>query len=134
MCSDHMQGWSLCDLLICPAIYMYFSVIDPGFISVQMCSCVNRTLHSTENHPKLCLHNIIRVNSLFGATLTFSSTILSTIHHFPYSVLLMVAGFFLLPFSKGGLICRGILSTLADHNVQSFISLSSPQAGQYGGG
>lgn len=34
----------------------------------------------------------------------------------------------------GGLICRGILSTLSDHNVQSFISLSSPQAGQYGGG
>jgi hypothetical protein len=33
----------------------------------------------------------------------------------------------------GGLICRGILSTLPDHNVHSFISLSSPQAGQYGG-
>ncbi|XP_071766968.1 lysosomal thioesterase PPT2 [Centroberyx gerrardi] len=35
-------------------------------------------------------------------------------------------------YSQGGLICRGILSTLSDHNVQSFISLSSPQAGQYG--
>ncbi|KAK5883499.1 hypothetical protein CesoFtcFv8_019824 [Champsocephalus esox] len=35
-------------------------------------------------------------------------------------------------YSQGGLICRGILSTLNDHNVQSFISLSSPQAGQYG--
>ncbi|XP_075995773.1 lysosomal thioesterase PPT2 [Genypterus blacodes] len=35
-------------------------------------------------------------------------------------------------YSQGGLICRGILSTLTDHNVQSFISLSSPQAGQYG--
>lgn len=34
----------------------------------------------------------------------------------------------------GGLVCRGILSTLSDHNVHSFISLSSPQAGQYGGG
>eukprot|EP00064_Thunnus_orientalis_P008449 superscaffoldBa00001002_g8472 len=35
-------------------------------------------------------------------------------------------------YSQGGLICRGILSTLSDHNVHSFISLSSPQAGQYG--
>uniref|UniRef100_A0A3P8VST8 palmitoyl-CoA hydrolase n=1 Tax=Cynoglossus semilaevis TaxID=244447 RepID=A0A3P8VST8_CYNSE len=35
-------------------------------------------------------------------------------------------------YSQGGLVCRGILSTLPDHNVQTFISLSSPQAGQYG--
>uniref|UniRef100_A0A4W5KLR1 palmitoyl-CoA hydrolase n=1 Tax=Hucho hucho TaxID=62062 RepID=A0A4W5KLR1_9TELE len=41
-------------------------------------------------------------------------------------------GVHLICFSQGGLICRGLLSTLPDHNVQSFISLSSPQAGQYG--
>ncbi|XP_046874803.1 lysosomal thioesterase PPT2 [Hypomesus transpacificus] len=35
-------------------------------------------------------------------------------------------------YSQGGLICRGILSTLPNHKVHSFISLSSPQAGQYG--
>ncbi|KAM9737863.1 lysosomal thioesterase PPT2 isoform 1-T1 [Menidia menidia] len=35
-------------------------------------------------------------------------------------------------YSQGGLVCRGILSTLSEHNVHSFISLSSPQAGQYG--
>ncbi|MED6292879.1 Lysosomal thioesterase PPT2-A [Characodon lateralis] len=35
-------------------------------------------------------------------------------------------------YSQGGLVCRGILSTLPDHNVHSFISLSAPQAGQYG--
>ncbi|KAG7261892.1 hypothetical protein CRUP_006308 [Coryphaenoides rupestris] len=35
-------------------------------------------------------------------------------------------------YSQGGLICRGILATLPDHNVHTFISLSSPQAGQYG--
>lgn len=35
-------------------------------------------------------------------------------------------------YSQGGLICRGILSTLSDHNVQTFIALSSPLAGQYG--
>ncbi|KAK0155537.1 Lysosomal thioesterase PPT2 [Merluccius polli] len=43
------------------------------------------------------------------------------------------AGVHLLCFSQGGLICRALLHTLPHHNVQSFISLSSPQAGQYGG-
>lgn len=33
---------------------------------------------------------------------------------------------------SGGLICRGILST-TQHNVDTFIALSSPLAGQYGG-
>ncbi|XP_062385776.1 lysosomal thioesterase PPT2-A-like [Sardina pilchardus] len=41
-------------------------------------------------------------------------------------------GVHLICYSQGGLVCRGILSTLSDHNVHSFISLSSPQAGQYG--
>lgn len=44
-----------------------------------------------------------------------------------------IANIFFFVFA-GGLVCRGILSTLPDHNVHSFISLSSPQAGQYGGG
>ncbi|RXN17027.1 lysosomal thioesterase PPT2 [Labeo rohita] len=43
-----------------------------------------------------------------------------------------VDGVHLICYSQGGLVCRGILSTLSDHNVHSFISLSSPQAGQYG--
>ena len=33
----------------------------------------------------------------------------------------------------GGLVCRGLLSTLQDHNVDTFIALSSPLAGLYGG-
>lgn len=41
-------------------------------------------------------------------------------------------GIHLLCFSQGGLICRALLSTIPDHNVETFISLSSPQAGQYG--
>ncbi|XP_062278248.1 lysosomal thioesterase PPT2-A-like [Scomber scombrus] len=41
-------------------------------------------------------------------------------------------GIHLLCFSQGGLICRALLSTTPNHNVHSFISLSSPQAGQYG--
>ncbi|XP_074508900.1 lysosomal thioesterase PPT2-A-like [Sebastes fasciatus] len=41
-------------------------------------------------------------------------------------------GVHLLCFSQGGLICRAILSTAPHHNVDTFVSLSSPQAGQYG--
>lgn len=35
-------------------------------------------------------------------------------------------------YSQGGLIARGILEQFPNHTVHTFISLSSPQAGQYG--
>ncbi|XP_061771534.1 lysosomal thioesterase PPT2-like isoform X3 [Nerophis ophidion] len=41
-------------------------------------------------------------------------------------------GVHLLCFSQGGLICRALLSMTPDHNVHTFIALSSPLAGQYG--
>lgn len=41
-------------------------------------------------------------------------------------------GVHLLGYSQGGLIARAILENFADHNVKNFISLSSPQAGQFG--
>lgn len=36
-------------------------------------------------------------------------------------------------YSQGGLIARGIIQTFPNVSVSTFISLSSPQAGQYGG-
>ena len=33
----------------------------------------------------------------------------------------------------GGLTCRGVLQTTPNHSVKTFILLSSPQAGQFGG-
>ncbi|KAM6910490.1 lysosomal thioesterase PPT2-like [Xenentodon cancila] len=41
-------------------------------------------------------------------------------------------GVHLLGFSQGGLVCRAVLSLIPNHNVHSFISLSSPLAGQFG--
>ncbi|XP_069032380.1 lysosomal thioesterase PPT2-A-like [Embiotoca jacksoni] len=41
-------------------------------------------------------------------------------------------GVHLLCFSQGGLICRALLSTTPNHNVDTFVSLSSPLAGQFG--
>lgn len=40
----------------------------------------------------------------------------------------------LIGYSQGGLIARGMLEVYGDkHNVKTFVSLSSPQGGQYGG-
>ncbi|CAJ1062837.1 lysosomal thioesterase PPT2-A-like [Xyrichtys novacula] len=41
-------------------------------------------------------------------------------------------GVHLLCYSQGGLICRAVLYRIPYHNVHTFISLASPQAGQYG--
>ncbi|GLH02307.1 Lysosomal thioesterase PPT2 homolog [Gryllus bimaculatus] len=41
-------------------------------------------------------------------------------------------GIHLIGYSQGGLIARAILQQFPNHNVKTFISLSSPQAGQYG--
>ncbi|KAL4720275.1 hypothetical protein ACJJTC_001382 [Scirpophaga incertulas] len=43
-------------------------------------------------------------------------------------------GINLIGYSQGGLIARGILETFSNVSVDTFISLSSPQAGQYGAG
>uniref|UniRef100_A0A1I8PK54 palmitoyl-CoA hydrolase n=1 Tax=Stomoxys calcitrans TaxID=35570 RepID=A0A1I8PK54_STOCA len=41
-------------------------------------------------------------------------------------------GLVVLGYSQGGLIARAAIQTMPNHNVKVFISLSSPQAGQYG--
>lgn len=41
-------------------------------------------------------------------------------------------GVHLVGYSQGGLIARTVLETFVNHTVKNFISLSSPQAGQYG--
>ena len=42
-------------------------------------------------------------------------------------------GIHLLCYSQGGLICRGVIQSFSGLNVSTFVSLSSPQGGQYGG-
>ncbi|KAF4521267.1 hypothetical protein B566_EDAN008470 [Ephemera danica] len=41
-------------------------------------------------------------------------------------------GVHLIGYSQGGLLSRAVLEKFPDHNVKTFVSLSSPQAGQYG--
>ena len=42
-------------------------------------------------------------------------------------------GIHIIGYSQGGLICRGIIESMSELKVKTFVSLSSPQAGQYGG-
>lgn len=42
--------------------------------------------------------------------------------------------FNLIGYSQGGLIARGVIQSWPNHRVNNFISLSSPQAGQFGDG
>lgn len=41
-------------------------------------------------------------------------------------------GVHILGYSQGGLLARGLIQFYNNHNVKTFVSLSSPQAGQYG--
>lgn len=41
-------------------------------------------------------------------------------------------GIHLMGYSQGGLLCRVIIESFSELNIKTFISLSSPQAGQYG--
>ncbi|KAI5639637.1 palmitoyl protein thioesterase domain-containing protein [Phthorimaea operculella] len=43
-------------------------------------------------------------------------------------------GINIIGYSQGGLVARGIIQTFSNITVDTFISLSSPQAGQYGAG
>lgn len=40
--------------------------------------------------------------------------------------------YMILGYSQGGLLARATIQSMPNHNVKVFISLSSPQAGQYG--
>ncbi|CAG0885685.1 unnamed protein product [Cyprideis torosa] len=42
------------------------------------------------------------------------------------------SGIHLLGYSQGGLIARAIVESISNHTIRNFISLSSPQAGQFG--
>lgn len=44
----------------------------------------------------------------------------------------LVRSLMILGYSQGGLLARAILQTFPEHNVHNFISLSSPQGGQFG--
>lgn len=86
-----------------------------------------------EKHPGTIIYNVNRFES-------WSS--LENMWHQVMEIGLDVAnisashpeGINLIGYSQGGLIARGIVQTFPNVSVSTFISLSSPQAGQYGAG
>lgn len=90
-------------------------------------------LRIEEKHPGTVVYNVNRFES-------WSS--LETMWHQVLEIGLDIAnisashpeGINLIGYSQGGLIARGIVETFPNVSVSTFISLSSPQAGQYGAG
>lgn len=86
-----------------------------------------------EKHPGTVVYNVNRFES-------WSS--LESMWHQVLEIGLDVAnisashpeGINLIGYSQGGLVARGIVETFSNVSVSTFISLSSPQAGQYGAG
>ncbi|KAB0793029.1 hypothetical protein PPYR_08236 [Photinus pyralis] len=84
-----------------------------------------------EKHPGTVVYNIDRfggwssLDSMWYQIQQLKMDILNISQSHP-------EGFNFLGYSQGGLLGRALIQDLPDHNVHNFISLSSPQAGQYG--
>lgn len=68
----------------------------------------------------------LKVNTMAHRPLILSLSLTSPSSTLPHSSISSLS-------HPGGLVCRGFLEAFPDHNVKTFISLSSPQAGQFGG-
>lgn len=67
--------------------------------------------------------------SILKALLYWVSLVLSSRYNLNMNTICVIS----LPgYSQGGLLARAAIQSLPNHNVKTFISLSSPQAGQYG--
>ncbi|KAJ8726116.1 hypothetical protein PYW07_000814 [Mythimna separata] len=90
-------------------------------------------LRIEEQHPGTIVYNVNRFESwsslenMWHQVLEIGSDIANISAKHP-------EGINLIGYSQGGLIARGIVETFPNVSVSTFISLSSPQAGQYGAG
>ncbi|XP_075991948.1 palmitoyl-protein thioesterase 2 [Anticarsia gemmatalis] len=90
-------------------------------------------LRIEEQHPGTIVYNVNRfeswssLESMWHQVLEIGMDIANISASHP-------EGINLIGYSQGGLIARGIVETFPNVSVSTFISLSSPQAGQYGAG
>ncbi|XP_013200454.1 lysosomal thioesterase PPT2 homolog [Amyelois transitella] len=86
-----------------------------------------------EKHPDTIIYNVNRfegwssLESMWHQVLEIGNDVANISAKHP-------EGINIIGYSQGGLIARGIIQTFANVTVDTFISLSSPQAGQYGAG
>jgi len=85
-----------------------------------------RELHPSTNVTIIdALHGIHSLGPMWKQVETFGAVIRSINQDHP-------AGIHIIGYSQGGLICRGIIESMSDLKVKTFVSLSSPQGGQFG--
>ncbi|XP_050685480.1 lysosomal thioesterase PPT2 homolog isoform X2 [Leptidea sinapis] len=86
-----------------------------------------------EKHPGTKVYNVNRFESwssletMWHQVLEIGQDVANISSQYP-------DGINLIGYSQGGLVARGIVQTFPNVSVSTFISLSSPQAGQYGAG
>ncbi|CAG5048427.1 unnamed protein product [Parnassius apollo] len=86
-----------------------------------------------EKHPGTVIYNVNRFESwsslenMWHQVLEIGQDIANISSQHP-------EGINVIGYSQGGLVARGIIQTFSNISVDTFISLSSPQAGQYGAG
>uniref|UniRef100_A0A1B6DQR5 palmitoyl-CoA hydrolase n=1 Tax=Clastoptera arizonana TaxID=38151 RepID=A0A1B6DQR5_9HEMI len=128
---------TLCSLLVV-STFLYFQgshsykpvIIVHGILSEysSMDYLANRI---KEQHPGTIVH----ITNDFGGLFSLEP-MWHQVHRVGAEIMMMSAmhpdGIILLGYSQGGLVARAALEAYKDHNVKTFISLSSPQAGQYG--
>lgn len=79
--------------------------------------------------PRSGIISIKSDRSILKASLYWVSLVLSRGYKLNMNTIRLLS----LPgYSQGGLLARAAIQSLPNHNVKTFISLSSPQAGQYG--
>ncbi|XP_061574507.1 lysosomal thioesterase PPT2-B-like [Cololabis saira] len=92
----------------------------------QMLTKFIKKVHpGTEVHVINLYNNLNSLKPMWEQVLDVGKVVSNIMSNFPNGV-------HLLGFSQGGLVCRAVLSLIPNHNVHSFISLSSPLAGQFG--
>ncbi|CAK1603501.1 unnamed protein product [Parnassius mnemosyne] len=86
-----------------------------------------------EKHPGTIIYNVNRferwssLETMWHQVLEIGQDIANISSQHP-------EGINVIGYSQGGLVARGIIQTFSNISVDTFISLSSPQAGQYGAG
>lgn len=122
-----------CVILFITPIISYKPVVLIHGVMTGSASMEVIKLRIQEKHPGTIVYNVNRFES-------WSS--LETMWHQVLEIGRDIAnisashpnGINLIGYSQGGLIARGIVQTFPNVSVNTFISLSSPQAGQYGAG
>ncbi|KAL8562362.1 hypothetical protein ACOMHN_066076 [Nucella lapillus] len=85
---------------------------------------INKDFANTSTHSLTCYPDLSSLAPLWTQLTCFSRQLTAIMTDSPGGVTLIC-------YSQGGVICRGLLSTLR-HNVDTVIALSSPLAGQFG--